>query len=213
MTDYLLRPLLDATIKIGMNQNLEIHKKWVHVQHRFSEVSGRASLTTFPPNTRLDLVLRQLEAETLETINDPSGDGAAESEFVTDFAVSLAEMWLMRSYELVRAAKCFCQKNHIDFPPRLSAVLHDLALVRMPIDKGEIEGAIKKANKPQLDALELILEGSDHEIKYAAGNYIPKKEICAQTGAIIWYPVNLETGDMVGICRRDLSDALLSAFD
>jgi hypothetical protein len=36
---------------------------------------------------------------------------------------------------------------------------------------------------------------------------------CGETGAALWWPVDITKGETVAICRRNLSDEMLALFD
>jgi hypothetical protein len=204
----LTRKLLEAAMRKGMADHPELHEKWVKVQYRFAALAGgnAAVLLPFAMNTRVDMLLRTLEAENLQR---PADDAAPDIEFADDLILSLSESWVSRCYELVRVARDGVKARNEEVPEKLAHLLYQLELVRMPIDKGEINKAIYHKGEPIMLGL---ADGSDPK-EYRKGSFVLQRGMCGQTGAAMWWPVDLKAQKTVEVCRRDLSDWLLGLFD
>jgi hypothetical protein len=146
--------LLGSAMNLALSRNFALHEAWVKVQHKFGGLAGVAHLPAFAWNSRLDILLRELEKERLERFGEPF----QEVEFVDDFLTGLSESWVSRSYEMLRAAKQRCAARSEKFPEALNDVFGKFELVRMAIDKGEIAKANRR-NAPNI-ALEHE-DGSD----------------------------------------------------
>lgn len=202
-TDVLLAIYDDA-----VHRERELYEKWISISHKIGAIAGEASSIAFQRNGRLDLMLRLLESERLDRMRI----GLIEEPIHSlDLQVALSENWIMSAYEVARAAKKPF-KTSGENSDRLFALEYRLALVRMPIAKGVIKGMdfSKNATHPPL----MIRLGDDvSELYQNDGTYIMPMNLCEETGAIVWLPVDMKTRKMVAICRRDLSNELLAIFD
>lgn len=200
--------LLSAAYGIAMASDRELHAKWISVSVKFSTIAGTIHLIASQRIGRLDMLLRLLENERLERMK---GDPAKEPDLSLDVQFALSESWLLSAYEVARAAKeqLKCRGEEM---PKLRALENRLALVRMPIAKGEIQGMNKKANRENPPML--VRAGDDTPEPYQAdGSFIMPYGLCGETGAALWCPVDMTTRETVAICRRDLSDEMLALFD
>lgn len=189
---------------MGMRNHDDVHLRWIKVQHRFASLAGVATLATFASNSRFDLLLRQIEVEQHAALSQPlSGEG-----WIDDFAIALAESWVLRSYEMVRVA-CAHLKSRRETNDRLQRLHERLALVRMPVAKAEIRGA----NRSPEPIVLVLRDGSDPRNYEADGSYIIPRGLCGATGAVMWWPIDIKSGVAIEVCRRDLSDEFLALFD
>lgn len=199
--------LLLAAYGVAIASDEELHKKWISVSYALGAVAGNAHVIALQRNGRLDLMLRLLERERLERMKD---DPSKEPIWSLDLQSSLSENWLLSAYEVARAAKKPFKASGKDVS-RLLALEHRLALVRMPIAKGVIQGMDRKPHK---DNPPMLLKAGDDtpELYQDDGSYMAPCSLCAETGAILWYPVDMTTRETVAVCRRDLSDEMLALF-
>ncbi len=200
--------LLETAYSLGMIGEAEIHKKWISVSHKLAAIAGVTHLVALESNNRLDLMLRLVESERLERLKSNSLN---EIDWSLDLQISLSECWVLRAYEILRACKQQL-KDYGPINPKLLSLQHRLAVVRVPIAKGEIESMDRKANKGYAPMLGRMGEtvATPYELD---GSYVMPRAICPETGAAMWYPVDMKARQTVAICRRDLSDELLSLFD
>ncbi|MDO9604966.1 hypothetical protein [Hydrogenophaga sp.] len=185
-----------------------LHEKWIALSFALGAVAGDAHLVALQRNGRLDLMLRLLETERLERIKN---DSAKEAMLSLDLQVALSENWLLSAYEVARAAKAPFKASGND-ASRLLALEHRLALVRMPVAKGVIQGMDRKPykNNPPL----LMKVGDDMPKLYQDdGSYMAPCGLCVATGAVLWYPADITGHKTAPICRRELSDEMLALFD
>lgn len=197
---------LSEALALGLINHTDVHERWIDLMHRMTRW-GVASLIAAASNSRLDLLLRQLEAETRDFINHPNGQ--REPEFAFDFMLGLTENWVLRSYEIIRAA--YEQSKIMGEPhDKLRALRDRFALVRMPIAKAEITAAGRHKQEIILATVE---DGGDPRAYANDGSYVIPRGVCTETGAVMWWPVDLKTSTTVEICRRELSDEFLSVLD
>lgn len=200
--------LLLAAHGMAMASGEELNKKWISISFKLGSIAGNAHVIALQRNGRLDLMLRLLEAERLEQIND---DPSKEPTWSLDLQCALSENWILSAYEVARAAKEPIRASGND-ASRLFALEHRLALVRMPVAKGVIQGMNMRRHKD--DPPMLVKAGDDTPRRYEDdGSYIAPCGLCAETGAVLWYPVDMAKRETVTICRRDLSDEMLALFD
>ena len=200
--------LLLAAYGIGMASDQELHKKWISVSHKLGPIAGTIHTISLQRAGRLDMMLRVLEGERLEIMK---AEPSSEPEWSLDLQCSLSESWLFSVYEVARAAKKPFKASGED-PTRLLALEHRLALVRMPLAKGVIQGMDRKGRMD--DPPMLVKAGDDTpELYQDDGSYMMPHGLCGETGAALWCPVDIAKGETVTICRRDLSDEMLALFD
>lgn len=195
--------LLVTAFAAGMARDNDLHKKWVSVMHKLSADSGVAHLGAVASDSRLDMLLRVLESESLEQVK--SGQ-PAEAIFSGDILVSLSECWVLRTYEVIRAT---WERQGRPKEGKVYDLVYRLGLARMPIAKGEIQQS-KKAAEPIILA---HLDGTDPKPYADDGSYVVPRAICGATGAAMWIVVDTKSGKSVEVCRRDLSDEFLALFD
>lgn len=126
-----------------MSRYEETHKKWVSMSFLLGQIADNAHLVALQRNGRLDLMLRLLESERIERIKNNS---PTEPVWSLDMQCSLSENWLLSAYEVMRAPKERLKGGDKDVP-KLSELERRLAVVRMPIAKGEIQGMNRRANR------------------------------------------------------------------
>lgn len=201
--------LLLVAYGIAMSNDEGLHKRWISVSHKLGSIIGITHLIALQRNGRLDLMLRLLERERLKRMqNTPS----SEPVWSLDLQISLSENWLLSAYEVARAAKVYFGSRSGENCSELLKLEHRLALVRMPVAKGEIQGMNKRVNKDNPPVL-MRVGGDTPEPYQNNGSYRAPYGLCPETGAVVWYPVDMTTRKTVDICRRDLSDEMLALFD
>jgi hypothetical protein len=200
--------LLENAFLVALSNQPELHKKWVRLSHRVAGIAGANHLLALQQNYRLDLLLRQLEDERLARMQAPP---AHEVDWTLEIQSSLSQAWVLRAYEVIRVTKDRLRKNGRP-NEKVTALAHRLAVVRMPIAKGQIEGMLKRANRENPPIL--VRAGETEAFPYADdGTYNMPSGLCGETGAVMWWPVDVTAGETVAICRRDLSDEFLALFD
>lgn len=183
-----------------LESSRDLHQAWIVQSFKLSEVAGVAHIATIQANNRLDLLLRQLESEWRQ----PPGDII---DFSLDLRYSLSECWVLRAYEIVRAAAQQLHRKN-ESHEKLATLKRRLGLVRMPVAKAEIQQASKAA-----DPIVLVHDDGSDPKEYASdGSYVVPREVCADTGSAMWRPVDISLGKSVQIRRIDLSNELLNLF-
>lgn len=200
----------EAAYTACMATHYSTHERWIKVVHKLASIAGVSHLGSMSYTSRLDLVLRQLENERLEQIQKP---GSGEIDFSLDFMLSLSESWVLRAYEAIRSADE--QERLRDRPnKKIKSFRRKIGLVRIPLAKGQIQDAHLRKYKAKGDPLLLYREGDAEPKPYENdGSYIIPSGLCPETGAAMWWPVDIEARSVVGICRRELSDEFLALFD
>lgn len=200
--------LLLTAYGLGMARDPELHKRWISISHKLGPVAGTIHTVSLQRVGRLDMLLRVLEGERLQMLKaQPTG----EPEWSLDLQSALSENWLFSAYEVARAAKKPFQASGED-ASRLLALEHRLALVRMPLAKGVIQGMDRK---PHMGNPPMLMKAGDGtpELYRDDGLYMMPHGLCRETGAALWCPIDITKGETVAICRRELSDEMLALFD
>lgn len=199
--------LLAMAYGMAMARDGKIHEKWVSTSIQFSSIAGTVHMITTQRIGRLDMLLRMLENERFERIKaGPTGD----VDWSLDIQFALSENWLLSAYEVARAAKEQLKRRGREMPTLL-ALENRLALIRMPIAKGEIQGMNQKAYKDNPPML-VKLGDTTPEPYQADGSFIMPHGLCEETGAVLWCPVDMKVGRTIAICRRELSNEMLALF-
>ena len=188
---------------IGLAQEQEIHSKWVAIAGKLATISGVAHWGSSASDSRLDLLLLAMERDCLEHLKNPK-----PHEFILshDIFMSLSECWVLRTYEVIRAA---WERSGKPIEGKLSQFKHRLGLVRVPIAKGEIQHP-----KNFKETILLGKMGEPESAPYAPnGSYIIPRTVCLETGAVMWVTIDVKSHQSVEICRRDLSNEFLALFD
>lgn len=200
--------LVSTAFAIGLKRVKDLHEKWISISFKLGPIAGAIHMVSLQRVGRLDMLLRVLEDERLEALRQGPN---SEPDLSLDFQSALSENWLLSAYEVARAAKKPFKHSGKD-TVRLLSLEHRLALVRMPLAKGVMQGMDRKANRnnPPL----LLREGDDEpELYQDNGSYIMPHGICEETGSALWCPVDISKGETIAICRRDLSEEMLALFD
>jgi hypothetical protein len=195
---------LQQAFYIGMTGQDDIQKQWINVMYKIGGLAGQAHMISIASNNRIDLLLRTLEQEWLEQLRSgsPTDEGIS-----ADIMISLAEIWVLRSYEIIRAAAAMARREGQTYK-KLDALYRRLGLVRVPIAKAQIKSV--KSSKPMLDVL-----GGDRDPRPYEndGSYIIPRAVCAATGSIMWHAVDIDSMETVEIRRRELSNEFLLLFE
>ncbi|MCW4461348.1 hypothetical protein OK349_06485 [Sphingomonas sp. BT-65] len=184
-----------------LDSKKDLHSAWISQSFKLAAIAGEAHIASIQANNRLDLLLRALEEEWEQPPE-------AVIDYSLDLRYSLSECWVLRSYEVVRAAAQQLYQNG-DANEKVAAIKHRLGLVRMPVAKAEIQQARKVT-----DPIVLVHEDGSNPKEYANdGSYVIPRQVCADTGSAMWCPVDVLTGESVQIRRIDLSSELLTLLD
>lgn len=198
---------LEFALNCGVKANEKTHERWIKIYHQLGAEYGVAMLA-MAGDTRLDLLLRQLEVEILDKLRKQ--EKSETVSFLMDFQLKLSECWVLSSYEVIRSASQQDRKRERR-NEKLKELLNIFELVRMPIAKYEIAGANR--GKPHIELVAIGATSAEDTKTYAAdGTYIVPRGINCDTGSVTWAPINLETGKTVEISRIELSDQFLNLF-
>lgn len=197
--------LLSMAQAIADRANGKLLKEWIGLSHRLVKITGTAHVVAVQRVGRLDLLLRQIEAEVLADIQKPDEERAF---FAADVLAAHSEMWVLRAYEIVRAAAQQLDDRGEE-NASIAALKHRLGLVRIPIAKGEIQGMTKRRIKN--DPIVLARgDGSDPRPYAADGSYVMPPSVCTASGSFSWAAVDRDTQINDLIRRRDLADEMLA---
>jgi hypothetical protein len=194
--------LVLAAQALGISNNYDLNSAWTKLSHSFASIAGPVHGIGFQANGRLDILLRQLEAEALEIFALPADK--RPMLFIDQLSL-FSEAWVIKTYEMVRAA-CQQLRRKGETDEALGTLKHRLGLVRMPMAKAEIQMADRMKTPLMLG----LGDGSETKPYIADGSYIMPRTICGQTGSFCWVAVDIPSQRNVAISRRDLADELLA---
>ncbi len=185
-----------------------INVAWVRISHL---VGGRlpASLmsVSIQRDGELDLVLRCIEDELAPGLSQQRNDDL----FVSHYLNMMSTYWIGSVYETFRLLR---QRKLADQDERFTAILRDLELLRIPLEKHEIakdrtlmEPLTFIRNPPRNDA-------SD-KYTYAPGDdkraHIMPMGISAR-GSVMWQVTDLKIGGSRWVERRSVADQVLDLW-
>lgn len=197
--------LLNAAQTIADQAHADLHKQWIGLSHKLAAITGVAHVVGVQRVGRLDLLLRAIEAEVLADIAKPTEE---QDFFAADVLSAQSEIWVLRAYEIVRAADQQLEEKGQE-NASITALKHRLGLVRIPLAKGEIQGMTKKRVKNDPIILARA-DGSDPKPYAADGSYLMPGHLCTATGSFSWAAVDRERQRNDLIRRRDLADEMLA---
>jgi hypothetical protein len=200
--------LVSTAFAIGLKRDEDLYKKWITISHKLGPVAGTIHTASLQRIGRLDMLLRVLEGERLQLLK---AGPSAELDLSLDLQSAMSEHWVFSAYEVTRAAKKPFQAIGKD-ASRLLSLAHRLGLVRMPLAKGVIQGMDRKPYRENPPTLVRVGD-TEPELYQDNGSYIMSQGLCGETGAALWCPLDITKGEEIAICRRDLSDEMLTLFD
>ena len=201
--------LISTAFRIATTSDSTRYSKWIDISHKLARDAGTTHIVMLQRVGSLDMLLRLLETERREMLKDQH---QTQFDMSLDLQLAWSESWIFSAYEVLRSAKQRLIDKSASEASRLLTIEHRLALVRIPLAKGEIKDMDKKANKANPPMLQ-VENGDIPEPYKNDGSYILPRGICPSTGAVMWLPADMKTRKTVPICRRDLSDEILSLFD
>lgn len=192
--------LLKAIYDISYYNHTDVDARWTDLAARVTAECGEDIGPALTRAHSIDIILRELETELLGIINSAGDETPALS---VDILMALSDSWLLTSYEILRA---MCQKTGDDKSGRAKFVdFHDrLELIRLPIAVGTIRGTDPGREEQHVYPLD---EAAVRD------NSIIHKEVCGETGAVIWFPIDRGARNTIPICRRDLSNEFLALYE
>src|SRR3546814_20658053 len=89
--------LVTSAYMMCLGGKRELHQAWITQSFKLAKITGIAHLAAIQANNQLDLIIRQLEEEWEQP---PKGS----IDLPLNLRISLSECWVLRAYEVVRAA-------------------------------------------------------------------------------------------------------------
>jgi hypothetical protein len=192
---------LTTAVAIASRKHHDLHKRWI----RLSLLIGGKDLVLRQSDGRLDLVLREMELETLARV--PKRDQGDETELLAfDMQCALSMYWIASVYEGIRLVT---KRNPAD---KLKALHSRFEMVRVPLAKGQIA---RDRNMGEITLVK-VGPGDPDPQTYSAKSrihYRPVHLLCLETGSIGWNVMDASKGGETFISRRMLSDEVLNLVD
>lgn len=208
VTDTPISSLVSEAFDAAGVRYRAISATWIKVSSR---VGGLIPNSLLMPNLqnvgRLDLLLRCMEDEQARALS--SGQAGFEGHYHR----LLAELWIGNLYEIFRLLR---QRKLGDQAPEFAAILSDLELLRMPLEKLELakDGKLKAPltmvrNPRNNDSSDTFI----YDPKDDRRAHIMSVQIRTRDGSIEWHGLDVVKGNNRWINRRDLSDRVLGHWN
>ena len=190
-----------------MARSPDVYRQWVQQSARLAGLTGVVrSMIELQHCGTLDLVLRAIEDE-----HPASAEAETDPEFLTPtWQVMLSGLWVGKAYQITWLLS---KRRFKGKWPELSALLHDLELLRVPLEKHEIakDSDLKGAS---LQFVRSPPNGDQSDfVEYRGGDpsraHIMPMGMSAR-GSIVWQAVDIRGRDAKWLERRDLADRLLA---
>lgn len=201
----LVTSMIGQAFQVSMMQCPELSKSWIEFSFRFGGLLPNSQLSISVQRIgRVDALLRCMEDEFTAAVTPP------ENVLYHESYVTISELWIGSAYEVARLLNDKKRKL-IKTTDEYNALLRDLALIRMPIEKHEIESdkdikkpLLMKRQPPRDDDTDLY--EYDRNDKYRA-HIMPTG--MSPRGSIMWQVVDVKNGQEYWIERRELADRML----
>ncbi|GEP03701.1 hypothetical protein [Methylobacterium oxalidis] len=186
----------------------ETAKRWRDLSWRWGPALPDSALTgTIQSHGKLDLLVRAPEDEVAERIRAGHTDEGSRDDDV----ILLSHLWVSGAYETVRLV--YQRKIEKDNGP-FRRLRHELALVRMPIDKHVVAYTDSKRFKAPIPMMRSPNHG-DAPAQYVFDpNSLARSHIMpgrpSERGSLTWLATDVVSCTTTWIERRDLSDRILA---
>jgi len=198
-------PLIVAAFGQAAQKYPEIHRSWITASFRVGSLLPNSLLSMcIQRDGWLDMVLRCMEDELAA-----GSHAGAQGEY--HFQNLLSELWIGSVYETLRLLKA--RKLMPDSGESL-ALLNDLSLIRMPLEKHEIakDQALKnplqmQAHPPNNERTDFYVYDKDDPTR---AHIMPRG--VSPRGSVMWQLLDVKANQERWVERRGLSDRLLSLW-
>lgn len=205
MTSVSVFQLLQGAFDLAAASHYPIRESWVNLSFRLSGSTPHGTMAISVQRIGdLDVLLRSLEAETASG-QVPEGITADSNHIL------LAELWVGSAYEIFRVLKSYIAQ---DVNSEIHALAYDLALVRMPLEKYQVQGdrglqvPIELERWPSRDGdMPLV-----YDSKNPTRTYIVPKGRSAR-GSVQWAVIDAKSKEQFWIERLMLSERIVGLLD
>lgn len=207
-----VKELISTSFQLAFTHHRELRESWINISHRIGGLLPDSELVVSIQHIGdLDIVLRCMEEETKVDISRRQ-DLAGDVDFSFHYQVMLSEVWICNAYEVFRLLKPRQLVNQNDV---LKALVDDLTLLRVPIEKHEIANRPYTAN--DLNPLQMQRLSREGEVtshyEYSRSDprraHIMGKETSVR-GSIMWEALDGASCDSRWLERLDLSERIVS---
>lgn len=201
----LVTSMIGQAFQVSLTRCPELSNSWIEFSFRLGGLLPNSQLSISVQRIgRLDTLLRCMEDEFTAAVTPP------ENVLYYESFVTISELWIGSAYEAVRLLSDKKRKL-IKTTDEYNALLRDLALIRMPIEKHEI-ASDKAITKPLLMKRQPPRD-DDSDLYAYVRNDTHRAHIMptgtSQRGSIMWQVVDVKNGQEYWIERRELADRML----
>lgn len=198
---------LEAAFQEARAKYAELHGQWVRISIRVgSMLPASLLMATIQRDGELDLLIRCMEDEFAEL----SPENREKDLFAFHRVNMLSEYWVGAMYETLRLLR---QRRLLEDAEPFSALLEDLELVRIPLEKHEI--AKDKVLDAPLALVRRPERGSNDEYVYAFDDqkraHIMPRGV-SERGSVMWHVIDLKAEQSRWVERRRISDEVLELW-
>lgn len=213
---------LELALIKARNNSESTYLRWRDLLRKFDVVRGRID-PVLNENANLDLIVRGLEDEQSSYYLKYT---KINSDARLIIQIQLSRVWLYAAYEGMRTLHSACPRTcmtpHHEKPCGLynclkchvGHVKNDLAVIRIPMAKGEVAGQVNKNPlPPKMKIVLLLMPDFNNEDRGKSGFLLENEGIETNSGSIYWAGVDKRIERVRPFSRRDYSDMLLSFYD
>ena len=197
--------LITAAFRLAVFRHPELHQTWVNISLRVGGLLLKSRLVASVQRAgELDMVLRCMEDDF-----SPSQEGAGEVDlFSFHYQLMLSQLWVGEVYEIFR----LLIERKLVLDSDVSAIAHDLRLLRIPLEKHEI-AADKKLTGPLLMQRHPPTNDETAIYQYSKSDaqraHIMPSEISSR-GSVMWQVLDLQSDSSRWLERRTLSERIVA---
>lgn len=197
-------------------------QRWREVLLRFDEIRDRID-PVMNENANLDVILRGMEADQVQCVQET---GKMNTDARIRMQFQLSRVWLYGAYEGMRTLHQACPRTcstpqhekpcgeYTCLKCHISHVKNDLAVIRIPMAKGEVAGEVKNNPLPA-QAMNELLSAPEFQPSEMPQNkfLLPNEGLVTNTGSVLWANYDHRLNRIRAFSRRDYSNRLLTFFD
>jgi hypothetical protein len=188
-------------------QHPALHRKWTRISARLGgTLPATRLMSTVQMLGELDMVIRSMEDDFR-----PGASGDSEAVFAFHYQMMLSEQWIGAAYEVFRLLD---ERQLAPERDAISAIHHDLRMIRIPLEKYEIAAENKLGGPTRMQRHPPNNDASDDYI-YLPGDparsHIMPTGISAR-GSVTWQVIDAKAQRSYWLERRELSERIVSSF-
>ncbi len=207
-----VKQLISGAFGLAFTHHQKLRETWVRISHRIGGLLPNSELVVSIQRIGdLDILLRCMEEET-KVDRSRQQESADSIDLSFHYQVMLSEVWICNSYEIFRLLKPRQLVNQND---GLKALVDDLTLLRVPIDKHEPANRPYIANDPNPLQMQRLSREGEVAGHYEYSRSDPRRahimgKGVSDRGSVMWEATDVASGNSHWIERLSLSERIVS---